>query len=211
MRRFRAAAFVALFFIQVFPAATVAWQQTRRLASGRPIILAVETRDPRDLFRGEYSTLTYEIGDLAGIEASPTTLGAPCDLTVREQCGLGSDRTVYVRLVPDATGVHRAAQVLFARPSKDVVFIAGKLQYGSLVRKGVRLGRGTCDMPICMAGRVTYGIETWYGAQGRPAQLDQAARKDVLVEARVDDDGTAVLDGIRVGGKPFAKTARLWW
>jgi uncharacterized membrane-anchored protein len=57
---------------------------------------------------------------------------------------------------------------------------------------------------------VTYGIERWYGAQGVPAKLDRAARKDILVDVRVAADGNAVLNGILVAGQPFAKTARLW-
>jgi uncharacterized membrane-anchored protein len=57
---------------------------------------------------------------------------------------------------------------------------------------------------------VTYGIEQWYGAQGVPAKLDRAPRKDILVDVRVAADGNAVLDGILVAGQPFAKTARLW-
>ena len=209
MRWIQAVAFVALFFVQVLPAATVAVQQARRLATGRPILLAVETRDPRDLFRGEYSTLTYEIGDPNGIEVVGPLPGA-CDLTASKECPLRSN-AVYVRLVPDAAGIDRAKQVTFARPPDGDLFIAGRTTWANLIRNGEPLPRsGACAVPVCLTGRLTFGIESWYGAQGKPALLDAAARKDALVEARVGKDGIAVLDEIRVGGQTFAKTPRLW-
>ena len=213
------AAFVALLAVQVSPSVTLAWQQTRRLDEGRPVRLAVETRDPRDLLRGEYSVLTYEIGRLQGIGAAAPPPG--CDLEVRETCRLESGRVVHVRLVPDAEGVHRAGEVLFDPPGGDDLFITGRLGAATLVRRGASLSvrsranpRTTeaivCERPVCLDGDVRYGIETWYGPQGVPARLDRAARKDILVAARLASDGTAVIDAITLGGQPFARTARLW-
>lgn len=202
-----AAAFAALLAAQLLPAATLAWRQTERLHAGRPLLLTVETRDPRDLFRGEYSVLAYAIGRLQGV---PAAAGSACDLAARETCALGAERAVYVRLAPDAEGVHRATEVAFERPPGDGPFIAGTVRSGTLVRNGTRFGQHTCEQPACLFGQARYGIETWYGAQGVPARLDRMARRDIRVEVRVDADGIAVLDGLRVGGEPFAKTARLW-
>lgn len=212
-------AFAGLLAIQVMPSVHLAWQQTQRLNDGRPVRLAVETRDPRDLLRGEYSVLSYEIGRLQGTGVG----GAPpgCDLVARESCRLDSGRLVYLRLSPDADGVHRAEEVFFEPPTEDVPFIRGRLSSATLVRHGVSLGirtrtggqpsePATCQLSVCLTGVVSYGIERWYGTQGVPAKLDRTARKDVLVEARLASDGTAVIDGITVAGKAFAKTARLW-
>ncbi len=55
-----AAVFGELFLRQALPSIKIAVDRTEMLASGKPILLAVETRDPRDLFRGEYSILNYE-------------------------------------------------------------------------------------------------------------------------------------------------------
>ena len=212
-------AFAGLLVVQVLPSALLAWQQTERLNGGRSVRLAVETRDPRDLLRGEYSVLTYEIGRLQGIGAG--TLPASCNLEARESCSLEAGRSVYLRLSADAEGVHRADEVLFEPPAGDVPFIKGHLNSGMLVRQGAplrtrpRTGNqpaepAMCQRLACLTGVVTYGIERWYGAQGVPAKLDRAARKDILVDVRVAADGNAVLDGILVAGQPFAKTARLW-
>ena len=220
MRRFLLPiAFAALLGFQTLPSATLAWQQTQRLNQGRPVHLAVETRDPRDLFRGEYSVLTYEVGRLQGISAA--SIPASCDLVASASCRLASGTSIYVRLSPDAEGVHRASQVLFEPPSGDDVFIAGRLSSATLLRQGASTNsvpganaRTTealvCESRACITGRVTYGIENWYGPQGVPAKLDRTARKEILVEARVATDGVAVIDGITVGGTTFARTARLW-
>ncbi|MGU3538023.1 GDYXXLXY domain-containing protein [Methylobacterium sp. A54F] len=212
-------AFVALLAVQVLPSATLAWQQTQRLQQGRPVRLAVETRDPRDLFRGEYSVLAYEIGRPQGIAAA--TIPAGCDLVSRESCRLDGGRQVFVRLAADAEGIHRAVEVQFEPPAGRDLFVAGRLGSGALVRRGapvnVRPGANvrasepaTCEHAACLSGAVTYGIEHWYGPQGVPAKLDRTARKDILVEARVANDGVAVLDGILIAGQSFARTARLW-
>jgi uncharacterized membrane-anchored protein len=212
-------AFGALLAIQISPSAMLAWQQTQRLNDGRPVRLAVETRDPRDLMRGEYSVLAYEIGRLQGIGVGTPPAG--CDLESRGSCALQAGRDVYVRLSADADGVSRAEEVLFEAPPGDGVVVKGRLGSATLVRQGspltVRARPGgppsepaTCQRPACLTGAVTYGIERWYGAQGVPAKLDRAARKDVLVDVRVAADGTAVLDGITVAGQVFARTARLW-
>lgn len=206
MKRLLPAAFAALLAVQVLPAATLAWQQTRRLSDGRPVLLSVETRDPRDLFRGEYSVLGYGIGRLQGV-AAPSDA---CDLGTRESCTVRAQK-VYVRLAPDADGVHRVQDVRLAAPPDGELFITGTLQFGTLVREGAPLAtKAICDKPACLSGSVTYGIENWYGPQGVPAKLDRVARKDVLVEARIGADGAAVLDAVRVGGTTFARTARLW-
>jgi uncharacterized membrane-anchored protein len=212
-------AFAGLLAIQVSPSAILALQQTQRLNDGRLVRLAVETRDPRDLLRGEYSVLAYEIGRLQGIGSGTTPAG--CDLATRENCRLEVGRDIYVELSADADGVHRAQEVLFEPPSGDGLFIKGRLGSASLVRQGAPLSTrastgsqpsepATCQRPVCLTGIVNYGIERWYGAQGVPGKLDRTARKDIRVEVRVASDGTAVIDGITVAGRAFAKTARLW-
>lgn len=219
MKGLLALGFAGLLAIQVSPSVILAWQQTQRLNDGRGVRLAVETRDPRDLLRGEYSVLAYEIGRLQGLGVGSRPTG--CDLEARESCRLEGARDVYVRLSVDADGVHRAQEAMFAAPADDGLFIKGRLASGTLVRQGAPLSvrartngqpaeSTTCERSACLTGVITYGIERWYGAQGVPGKLDRTARKDVLVDVRVALDGAAVIDGITVAGRTFAKTARLW-
>ena len=162
--------------------------------------------------------LNYEVGRLKGI--STASVPADCDLVARENCRLKSGTAVYVRLSPDAEGVHRASEVLFEPPSGDDVFIVGRLGSATLLHQGASINSApganarttevfVCQNQACITGRVGYGIENWYGPQGVPAKLDRMARKEIVVEARVAPDGAAVIDGITVGGSPFARTARL--
>lgn len=117
-------------------------------------------------------------------------------------------------------GAHRADQVFFEVPRGHGLFIKGSSGSATLARPGTPLTmRGrmggqtseptTCQHPVCLTGIVNYGIEQWYGVQGAPVLLDRTACKDILVEGRVASDGTAVIDGFTVAGKPFAKTVRL--
>jgi uncharacterized membrane-anchored protein len=218
-RRLSALAFAGLLAAQVFPSASVALRQTQRLHEGRPALLSVETRDPRDLFRGEYSVLAYGIGRLSGVEADPALVPANCDIAKRERgCTVGST-TLHVVLEPDAEGVHRAVRVLPAPPTDGSLFVTGKGSYGNLVPRGGPVGgRGntsagaaaTCERDICYVGTASYGIETWYGEQGRPARLDAMARDTMKVRVLIDAQGTPVLDELLVKGETFSRTARLW-
>jgi hypothetical protein len=127
------AAFAGLLALQVLPSAWLAWEQTQRLDHGRPVALAVETRDPRDLLRGEYSVLAYEIGRLQGVRTGTKPPG--CDLAARESCRLEAGRVVYLRLSVDAQGIHRPEEVLFAPPKDDALVIRGRLRSATLVRE----------------------------------------------------------------------------
>jgi uncharacterized membrane-anchored protein len=205
-----AAAFGALFVGQAAPSMMIAVDHTDALATGKPVLLAVETRDPRDLFRGEYSVLTYEIGRPRNLLASPAGLGGTCDLARRPTCFVPSGKDVYVRLEPDAGGVHRGVEVLFQRPVEGVAYIAGKIRSGTLSSTGAGTATAKCEQAACFQGDIAYGIENWFGPQGVPAKVDRIDRRDILVRARLDAAGRPVLDALVVKGEDFARTARLW-
>lgn len=210
-------AFAGLLAFQLSPSALLAWQQTHLLKEGRSVRLSVTTRDPRHLLRGEYSTLAYDIGRLEGLGLD----AVPEDFQIPEQrsCTVKTGRDVYVRLVPDAEGIHRADAVFFSRPPGDDTVIKGRITFGTLERQGepmrfrpvpVEDRPMICQRFACLTASVTYGIEQWYGAQGVPAQLDRTPRKDILVDVRVGSNGSAVIDALTVNGQTFASTTRLW-
>ncbi len=102
--------------------------------------------------------------------------------------------------------MHRAVRASLGRPADGATYVVGRLQGPATVQRGTP----ACASGTCISVRVNYGIESWYGAQGRPATLDRVPRGDVRIEARVGPDGTLLLDGIQVRGETFARTARLW-
>jgi uncharacterized membrane-anchored protein len=140
------------------------------LISGRTILLRVVPVDPRDLFRGEYVILSYEISSIPprGIEGER----AP-------QFGAGNDwtgRTVYVTLVPD--GRHWRADRYSFTPPASGPFI-----------------RGT----VAGWGRLQFGIESYYVQEGRGREYEQAIlSRRLSAEVVLAGDGTATLKGLRV-------------
>jgi uncharacterized membrane-anchored protein len=96
------------------------------LFSGRTVLLRVIPVDPRDLLRGDYVTLGYEI---SRIPPGSTIPGGPSEST-------GS--TVYVTLVPEPDGRHyRGGAVTTEPPGPDVTFIRGTLADRSRIRFGI--------------------------------------------------------------------------
>jgi uncharacterized membrane-anchored protein len=204
-----ASAFAVLFIGQAAPSMWMAVDHSQRLKEGREVTLAVETRDPRDLFRGEYSVLSYEIARPRNVQTSTSGLASGCDLTSARSCSVGPEQPVFIRLQPDQTGVHRAAQVMFEQPTDGAPFIVGKVRAGAIIKGGVGTGAIRCEREACFEGIIAFGIETWYGPQGVPAQVDRIDRKDIVVRAKVDASGRPALDALVVKGQDFARTPRL--
>lgn len=197
-----AVAFALLFVVQAAPAVKVALDQSRRLEAGRAVLLAAATRDPRDLFRGEYSVLSYEAGQPAGLSASED-LARACG--PEPGCRLPGGMTVYVTLTEGADGLHHAAAIAATKPTGTNPFLRGTVRFGSLTRDG---GRSPCA-GLCFSGAVDYGLERWYGPQGVPADLDRLDRGRIRIRARVDGEGMAILDALLVDGREVARTPRL--
>ena len=73
---------------------------------GQTVLLRVVPVDPRDLMRGDYVTLSYDISRM-----SPAAMGG-------ETTGNASNRKVYVSLEPEADGRHFKGSVAsFTRPA----------------------------------------------------------------------------------------------
>jgi uncharacterized membrane-anchored protein len=164
------------------------------LRNGTEVRLALTTRDPRDLFRGEYSQLAYAIGSLSNVPA-PEAERARC-ATESPDCEAHGGQPLFVTLAPDDDGSYRAVEASLTEPAAGTLFIRGKIDYGS-TRPGAK-----CPSERCFSGRVTYGIETWFGPQGVPAQVDRAARSQVVAVVRIDRKGKAVLADLLLDGKP---------
>lgn len=208
-------AFAGLLAFQIAPSALLAIQSMRRLETGRPIRLAADPLDPRHLMRGDYSRLRYEIERLDGIDIGDKPV--PCDLGLAKRCALKAGREIYVRLTPDAGGIHRVDQAVFDPPTDGGLYIKGRLVSAMIARQVDAMSSQTplrppqaCDLTGCLTASVNYGIGQWYGPQGIPAQIDRMGKNRIVVEARLASDGTAVIDTILVDGRVFARTARLW-
>ena len=145
------------------------------LLTGDTVLLRVVPVDPRDMFRGDYVTLSYDIsrmppGRIEGLPAkSSTAVG----------------QTVYVTLVPEADGLHfRGAAVSAARPSSGK-YIRGTVDGWNRISFGIE------------SYYVQEGRGHAYEAAVRQGRLS--------AEVAIAPDGQAALRGLRVEPAPSGR------
>ena len=143
------------------------------LLTGETILLRVVPVDPRDLLRGDYVILGYEISRVPpqGIEGLFGAGGG--------HFNEGRGQTVYVTLVPEPDGRHyRGGTVSVNPPPAGVKFIQGTL-----------LDRF----------RIEFGIESYFVQEGKGKEYEDAIRSRRLsAEVALTPDGRAALRGLRI-------------
>jgi len=152
------------------------------LRNGQVVLLKVEPVDPRDLLRGDYVRLGYEIGSV------PVKLlrKVPADGSVTQ------DGPVFVRLGKDGDGYWRARSAALGAPSPSPP-AQGEVDIRGDVSGGQSLGS---DASL----RVQYGIDRFYvpEGEGRAIEADIRERSFGILVA-VASDGTpqikALMDG----------------
>lgn len=152
------------------------------LHNGAIIYLRTAPIDPRDLFRGDYVRLRYEISTVP-VEA------VSVEIKGRQQKS-EYGRTVYAALGLGERGLGEVTTVSTERPSG--LFLKGRLaapwQFGIFSQQRVAM---------------EYGIEAYYVQQdkGREIEKQQGMRSTIQVplemEVAVGGDGTAVIKGHR--------------
>jgi uncharacterized membrane-anchored protein len=170
------------------------------LRNGTEVKLELTMRDPRDLFRGEYSQLAYAIGNLTNVPATEDER-ARCT-TAKADCIAQSGHPLFVILAQAENGTYRAEQVSLTEPAPGALFIRGKIRSGG---HQARVDPAKCPSGRCFSGQVEYGVETWFGPQGVPAKVDRAARNQVTAVVRIDRSGTAVLADLLIDGNPVGR------
>jgi uncharacterized membrane-anchored protein len=157
---------------------TVAVQE-HALAHGRIILLETHRVDPRDLLRGDYLILNYQISDV------PTNLFSPP--VVRD---LPYDTKVFVALAP---GTNRFYEVVRAStneltPATNEVMLCGRSDERWWSSNSVH---------------AAYGIENYYIAEntGNPTGK-------LTVQAVVPASGHPKIREVFVDGKPYAEAMK---
>lgn len=206
------AAFLLLLAIQTGPAILTGVAATRHLEHGTAIELAVVPRDPRDLFKGEYSVLSYEFGRHDGPVGAEAWTAVPNCGPARDSCYVAQGIPVYAELEGVEGDLHRMKRLAFAKPDPGIRYIKGETVSGHLWKGSSKSpGLKPCpDGEVCFKGAVNFGIERFYGPQGEPAKVDRLPRDRLKVRVRLDDEGRAQLDAILLDGDVRARTARLW-
>lgn len=171
---------LAAFLVQSMLLAWIIVDRAMLLSNGKEISLSVVPVDPRDLFRGEFVVLSYEISRLNKVD-----LAGDSDFAIGDP--------VYVMLEPDgdswqASAIYREepANGLFLRGT--VVFRRGELE--------------DCNHIRCKILTVDYGLEKFFVPQGHGRELE-ALRNDqkMSVVASVGEDGRSALKRLLIDGE----------
>lgn len=159
------------------------------LRTGTEIILRIEPVDPRDLFRGDYVTLNYEIStlDLEKVQAEDPYFEY-------------NDRVYLALELENGYGV---VKKIYKNPPEDEFYIKGTVKEiiydweedeDSLI----------AEEPLIKELRVEYGIESYFVPEGKGLEIESqqwTGREEVEVKVVVDKYGNAVIKSLLIGGE----------
>ncbi|RFC67340.1 MULTISPECIES: GDYXXLXY domain-containing protein [Mesorhizobium] len=156
------------------------------LRDGREVLLKVEPVDPRDLLRGDYVRLGYEISQIPGELVK----------NISDRSDRGGKMPIFVRIEPGTDGVWKlkAASLgdpLEPPPTADEVDIRGQVESWNVSETA-----GSFIRP-------SFGVERFYLPEGEGRQIETDMReRPFFVKVAVAADGTAqikqFLDGDKV-------------
>ncbi|MDQ1276060.1 MAG: hypothetical protein QG610_1635 [Euryarchaeota archaeon] len=159
------------------------------LRTGTEIILKTEPVDPRDLFRGDYVTLNYEISTLNLDEI-------PAEDSYFEY----NDRIYLALEIKNGYGVPKK---IYKNPSEDELYIKGKVK--EIIYDWEEDEDGLiAEEPRIKELRVEYGIESYFVPEGRGREIESqqwTGREEVDVKVVVDKYGNAVVKSLLINGE----------
>lgn len=176
-----------VFWLLIFSGFIVYKEYTLR--TGTEVLLKTLPVDPRDLFRGDYVTLNYEISTL-DMEKIPS-----------EESYFYSDEPVYLALeLKNGYGVPKK---IYTTPPEDGLYIKGKVKDILYDWETDESGITTEEETIKEL-RVDYGIESYFVPEGRGMEIEKAQRTEKTeVDAKIiiDKYGNAVINSLLIDGK----------
>ncbi len=152
------------------------------LRDGQVVVLEVQPIDPRDLFRGDYVRLGYNISTIAEALLAEGTTGT----------AVPAGGAIFVQLAPDAqTGIWNATAAAFDRTllddTDDTVVMAGTLQSAFAGDAGTLW--------------VDYGIERYYVPEGEGRAIeDGLGERTFLMHVAVGTGGAAQVKALYDNG-----------
>ena len=152
------------------------------LREGREVTLQTRPVDPRDLLRGDYVTLGYDISQLQA--------GALAGQPMAER-----NPIVFVKLAPDANGVYQPVSV----HAEPVTVAAPEV----LIRGRVAYSCGSTSRIFCDKLTIRYGLESYFVPEGEGRKLEQARNQQKLrIVAAVLPSGRAAIKRLLLDGEP---------
>lgn len=165
--------------LQVLVLAAMAGEREWILRTGARVWLRTAPVDPRDVFRGDYVRLDYEVSTL-----EPEALRG--GLKDSNSPSRGRDSRVYAVLQAGEGGLAELDHATDERPLSGL-FLRGRLE---------------TDFRASGSLRVLYGIEALFVQQGKGLEIERGRGRDGIqvpmeVEVAVSPSGVAVLKGWR--------------
>lgn len=143
------------------------------LRTGKQLLLKTVPIDPRDLFRGDYVVLRYEINslDLSKISSdySNFKIGDEIYLAVKEENGYARPLKIYKN-----------------RPTDENLFLKGIVKEVYEKRIGIV---------------VEYGIESYFVPEGKGREIEIYRGKGLEVKVAIDKFGNATIKSLLADGK----------
>jgi uncharacterized membrane-anchored protein len=174
-QRFLALSLIMIAFVQSAALAKIVYDRVALLQTGREVVLKIKPRDPRDPFKGYYSSLNYDISQL-----DPRLMAGG-----RPEFSVGD--TVYVVLRNGSEG-HAVPVSLYRNMP--------------VAMTGDVVARGTVTAVSPDRISLTYGIEDYYLPQTEAARLDNIPVETVRIVAVAGTDGQLAIKRLLVDGKP---------
>lgn len=157
------------------------------LRNGAAVRLATVPVDPRDLFRGDYVILNYDISSV-----NLTRLGV--------STGIRSGESVHVGVEPGANG--RAEVRKLAREGQPraagLIWLEGKAG-GSFMCLVGRAGTNCAERDQLL--RVRYGLESYFVPEGQGKAIETTAASRVEIIAAVSASGKSAIKSLLIDGK----------
>ncbi|MCF6320493.1 MAG: GDYXXLXY domain-containing protein [Rhizobiaceae bacterium] len=162
--------------LQTIALGSIIYDRAQKLATGQEVLLQSMMRDPRDLFRGHYTRLNLEVGELKTGE-----------ITVVGKLSYGDD--VYVELVK-GEDIFWIAKTLYAQnPQRaDIALIKGRIIS--------RANRTTY--------RISFPFDRYFAAKDRALELEDIGRdgdRKLGVILALDGSGAGQIKGISIDDK----------
>lgn len=183
LRRYRLAAAIVVALVQCGVLGWMIQSRAAILRSGTEIVLKTVPVDPRDLLRGDYVTLGYEVSQIPAKEIS----GSPGAWYAE-----GSHIFVVLKKGADGFWVRsRASAEPVADLKPDEVLLGGRSQY---------MFEPQTEQTV----RVRYGIERFYVPEGEGRVIETAQQeKRIDAVVMVDKNGRAQIKALRDNGVPL--------
>jgi uncharacterized membrane-anchored protein len=170
--------------IQIGLIAAMVYDRVQILRNGVEVTLKARPVDPRDLLRGDYVVLRYDISDLP----AGTLADKPAD-------GRGS--TVYVKLMRKPDGASEAISV----HTEPVPVGDGEALVQGRVTGGTNCGVSRKE--FCRNLQIKYGLERYFVPQGEGREIEAARNQDkVSIVAAVAPSGRVAIKRLLMDGKP---------